>query len=114
MTTEELSFYGTLVKGKHDKFYSIMQEGPVVRIHYGRNGTNGHEIERKFDSSEEARAFVVKMAEQKSCKGYQGSFFTRIPDIPKFGETRREYLDRTGHDLGLEPFATETIKNRGW
>lgn len=114
MATGDISFYATMVGGGHDKFYSLHQEGSKVTKRWGRNGTKGQTQEVECASPEDARSLIVKTGNQKLAKGYEGSFFRQIPDIPKYGETKEEYLARTGCDLGYEPFDEDTVKSRGW
>ena len=96
MAVGDTSFYGTFTSGTSNKFYSLHQEKNVVKKHWGRIDTEGQIQEVTCNSVEEARKLVEKTGNEKLAKGYQGSFFTEISDIPKYGEKREDFLARIG------------------
>lgn len=59
-----------LTDGSADKFWSIGVEGAVVRVHYGRNGTNGQVKEKTYADAAAAAADAAKQVAAKEKKGY--------------------------------------------
>lgn len=59
-----------IVEGTADKFWSIGVDGASVRVHYGRNGTNGQVKEKTYASAAAAQADAEKQIAAKVKKGY--------------------------------------------
>lgn len=59
-----------LVEGSSDKFWSVGIEGVVVRVQYGRNGTNGQTKDKTCASPVAAETEAAKLVAAKVKKGY--------------------------------------------
>jgi predicted DNA-binding WGR domain protein len=83
----------------HDKFYRIIQAGPVVVIRYGRRGTEGQRQVKVFNSSHEANYFFNDTVENKRWRrNYTVVYTDRRPRdvaVPtQEDEIERDYLTR--------------------
>lgn len=59
-----------LVEGTSSKFWEISREGVVVRVRYGRIGSQGQTTLKEHPSEDKARADVDRLVIEKTRKGY--------------------------------------------
>jgi predicted DNA-binding WGR domain protein len=56
--------------GKSSKFYEVTQDGSVLRLRWGKIGTDGQKSEKSFASEEAASKEMDKLIAEKVKKGY--------------------------------------------
>lgn len=68
--------------GSSDKFYALKRSGIFLAVRWGRRGTNGQSIVRKYSSAEGARERWMELFKEKVAKGYR--LFESPPDVLQF------------------------------
>ena len=58
------------VGGTSNKFWSVTVQGPEVTVRYGRNGTDGQTLTKKFLNAAAAQQHAGKLILEKIAKGY--------------------------------------------
>ena len=58
------------IGGKSKKFWEIVYDGTEVITWWGRIGTEGQELSKRFRTERNARNYVLKKIEEKLDKGY--------------------------------------------
>ncbi len=81
MTAEHQVRYFEFKDDKSSKFWEISQAGNIVRVRYGKLGTNGQSQEKSFLDEAEANSHANKLVKEKIGKGYiEKSASDRIVD----------------------------------
>ena len=68
---EQSSFALHFKDKKSDKFWHAQQKGKNIALHYGRSGSEGQKLTKKYATPQAALTELHKLARQKKSKGYR-------------------------------------------
>lgn len=82
------------IGGKSEKFWEIVCDGTEVITWWGRIGTEGQELSKRFRFETQAQAYISKKIAEKLDKGYTEVTPSRDKAVPK-GKPKKRPLPET-------------------